>query len=179
MFRSTLSTFAPENPTHPGLVANPDDVRAFLAKVFTYMTLALVISGGVAYWFGHDIGLMSLVSPTGGMTILGWVVMLAPLALVFIMSGMMKRLSGSMLLTVFIAYSALTGASLSLSSWSIRPLPSLPCSSSQPPCSASWRLLATPPRPTSHQVGSLLFIGGRYHHRHGGEHVHEERYHGP
>ncbi|MBX2983506.1 MAG: Bax inhibitor-1/YccA family protein [Flavobacteriales bacterium] len=114
MFRSTLSTFAPENPTHPGLVANPDDVRAFLAKVFTYMTLALVISGGVAYWFGHDMSLMSrLISPTGGMTILGWVVMLAPLALVFIMSGMMNRLSGSMLLTVFIAYSALTGASLS------------------------------------------------------------------
>ena len=50
---------------------------------------------------------------TGGMTILGWVVMLAPLALVFIMSGMINRLSGSMLLTVFIAYSALTGASLS------------------------------------------------------------------
>lgn len=113
MFRSTLSTFAPENPTHPGLVANPDDIRAFLAKVFTYMTLALVISGGVAYWFGHDMSLMSrLISPTGGMTILGWVVMLAPLALVFIMSGMMNRLSGSMLLTVFIAYSALTGASL-------------------------------------------------------------------
>ncbi|MBK7288162.1 MAG: Bax inhibitor-1/YccA family protein [Flavobacteriales bacterium] len=100
---------------HPGVVANPDDVRAFLAKVFTYMTLALVISGGVAYWFGHDISLISrLINvETGGMTILGWVVMLAPLALVFIMSGMINRLSGSMLLTVFIAYSALTGASLS------------------------------------------------------------------
>lgn len=114
MFRSSLSTLAPEQPTHPGLVANPDDVRAFLAKVFTYMAMALVISGGVAYWFGHDMSLMSrLFNPTGGMTILGWVVMLAPLALVFVMSGMMNRLSGSMLLTVFIAYSALTGASLS------------------------------------------------------------------
>lgn len=115
MFRSSLSTLAPEQPTHPGLVANPDDVRAFLAKVFTYMTMALVISGGVAYWFGHDPSLISrLVNfQTGGMTILGWVVMLAPLALVFVMSGMMNRLSGSMLLTVFIAYSALTGASLS------------------------------------------------------------------
>ena len=114
MFRSSLSTFAPEQPTHPGMVANPDDVRAFLAKVFTYMAMALVISGGVAYWFGHDMSLISrLISPTGGMTILGWVVMLAPLALVFVMSGMMNRLSGSMLLTVFIAYSALTGASLS------------------------------------------------------------------
>ena len=115
MFRSSLSSLAPEQQMHPGMVANPDDVRAFLAKVFTYMTLALVISGGVAYWFGHDISLISrLINvETGGMTILGWVVMLAPLALVFIMSGMINRLSGSMLLTVFIAYSALTGASLS------------------------------------------------------------------
>ncbi|MBZ0204807.1 MAG: Bax inhibitor-1/YccA family protein [Flavobacteriales bacterium] len=114
MFRSSLSTLAPDQQAHPGFVANPDDVRAFLAKVFTYMTLALAISGGVAYWFGHDMSLMSrLIGPTGGMTILGWVVMLAPLALVFVMSGMLNRLSGSMLLTVFIAYSALTGASLS------------------------------------------------------------------
>lgn len=115
MFRSSLSSLAPENAAHPGFVANPDEVRTFLGKVFTYMTIALVISGGVAYWFGHDMSLMGrLINvETGGMTILGWVVMLAPLALVFVMSGMMNRLSGSMLLTVFIAYSALTGASLS------------------------------------------------------------------
>ena len=114
MFRSSLSTLTSDQQTHPGFVANPDDVRAFLAKVFTYMTLALAISGGVAYWFGQDMSLMAyLRNPEGGMTILGWVVMLAPLALVFVMSGMMNRLSGSMLLTVFIAYSALTGASLS------------------------------------------------------------------
>ena len=114
MFRSSLSTLTSDQQTHPGFVANPDEVRAFLAKVFTYMTLALAISGGVAYWFGQDMSLMAyLRNPAGGMTILGWVVMLAPLALVFVMSGMMNRLSGSMLLTVFIAYSALTGASLS------------------------------------------------------------------
>lgn len=115
MFRSSLSSLAPETATHPGFIANPDDVRAFLSKVFTYMTMALVLSGGVAYWFGHDLSLISrLINfETGSMTILGWVVMLAPLALVFVMSGMLNRLSGSMLLTVFIAYSALTGASLS------------------------------------------------------------------
>jgi FtsH-binding integral membrane protein len=114
MFRSSLSSLTPDTPAHPGFVANPDDVRAFLSKVFTYMTVALVLSGGVAYWFGHDMSLMArLMSPTGGMSILGWVVMLAPLALVFVMAGMMNRLSGTMLLTVFVAYSALTGASLS------------------------------------------------------------------
>lgn len=115
MFRSSLSSLAPEQQVHPGFVANPDDVRAFLSKVFTYMTLALALSGGVAYWFGNDLSLIGrLVNlQTGGMTILGWVVMLAPLALVFVMGGLMNRLSGPMLLTVFVAYAALTGASLS------------------------------------------------------------------
>lgn len=115
MFRSSLSSLAPETHAHPGYVANPDDVRTFLGKVFTYMTVALAISGGVAYWFGHDMSLIGRLVDftTGKMTILGWVVMLAPLALVFVMGGLMNRLSGSMLLTVFVAYSALTGASLS------------------------------------------------------------------
>ncbi|MBP8823023.1 MAG: Bax inhibitor-1/YccA family protein [Flavobacteriales bacterium] len=115
MFRSSLSSLAPETATQPGYVANPDDVRAFLGKVFTYMALALAISGGVAWWFGHDMALLArLINvQTGGMTILGWVVMLAPLALVFVMGGLINRLSGPALLTVFVAYSALTGASLS------------------------------------------------------------------
>lgn len=114
MFRSSLSNLAPEQQFHQTIVANPDDVRAFLGKVFTYMTLALAISGGVAYWFGHDMSLLSRLVDftTGKMTILGWVVMLAPLALVFVMGGMVNKLSGSALLTVFVAYSALTGASL-------------------------------------------------------------------
>ncbi len=115
MFRSSLSSLAPETATHPGYVANPDEVRAFVGKVFTYMTLALAISGGVAWWFGHDMSLLSRLVDftTGKMTILGWVVMLAPLGLVFLMGGMVNKLSGTALLTVFVAYSALTGASLS------------------------------------------------------------------
>ena len=114
MFRSSLSNLAPEQQFPQQVVANPDDVRTFLGKVFSYMTMALAISGGVAYWFGNDMGLLSrLINfQTGGMTILGWIVMFAPLALVFVMGGMINRLSGSMLLTVFVAYSALTGASL-------------------------------------------------------------------
>jgi FtsH-binding integral membrane protein len=30
----------------------PDAVRSFMSNVFTYMAVALVISGGVAWWFG-------------------------------------------------------------------------------------------------------------------------------
>ena len=116
MFRSSLSNLTEGQPLQQtALVANPDDVRAFLAKVFTYMAMALVISGGIAYWFGHDMSLIGRLYnfQTGGMSILGWVVMLAPLGLVLLMGTMINRLSGPMLLTVFVVYSALTGASLS------------------------------------------------------------------
>ena len=115
MFRSSLATLAPEGAMHPNFVADPAEVRTFLGKVFTYMALALAISGGVAYWFGHDMAMLSYLVEfnTGKQTILGWVVLFAPLALVFLMGGMVNRLSGTMLLTVFVAYSALTGASLS------------------------------------------------------------------
>ncbi|MGV9011426.1 MAG: Bax inhibitor-1/YccA family protein [Flavobacteriales bacterium] len=115
MFRSSLSTLAPEVALHPGFVADPAEVRTFLGKVFTYMALALVLSGGVAYWFGHDMTMLAYLVDfnTGKQTILGWVVLFAPLALVFLMGGMVNRLSGTALLAVFVAYSALTGASLS------------------------------------------------------------------
>jgi FtsH-binding integral membrane protein len=115
MFRSSLQSLAPEGSVHPGYVADPDAVRSFLGKVFTYMAVALALSGGVAWWFGHDLDMLArLIDPaTGRQTILGWVVLFAPLVLVFVMGGMVNRLSGPALLSVFVAYSALTGASLS------------------------------------------------------------------
>jgi FtsH-binding integral membrane protein len=91
------------------------NVRSFVASVFSYMTMALVISGVMAWWFGNNMELFGSLRDlyTGKPTILGWVVMLAPLGLVFLMGGMVERLSSATLLAVFIAYSALTGMSLS------------------------------------------------------------------
>ncbi len=91
------------------------NVRTFVASVFSYMTMALVISGVMAWWFGNNMELFGSLRDlyTGKPTILGWVVMFAPLGLVFLMGGMLEKLSGTMLMTVFIVYSALTGMSLS------------------------------------------------------------------
>lgn len=90
-------------------------VRTFLANVFSYMTMALVISGVMAWWFGNDMTkLQYLINfETGSHTILGWVVMLAPLALVFAMGGLVNKMSGAVMLLVFIAFSAIMGISLS------------------------------------------------------------------
>jgi FtsH-binding integral membrane protein len=94
-------------------------VRTFLSHVFAYMATALVISGVLAWLFGTNAELFSILrdAVTGRPTMLGWVVMLAPLGLVFLMGGMVEKMSGGVLLAVFILYSALTGMSLSYIFW--------------------------------------------------------------
>jgi FtsH-binding integral membrane protein len=93
-------------------------VRSFLANVFSYMTLALVISGVMAWWFASTPSLLiHLFSVDGegmitGRSVLGWVVMLAPLGLVFLMGGMMEKMSSMALLLAFIGFSAIMGISL-------------------------------------------------------------------
>lgn len=99
--------------------ADVSSVRTFLANVFSYMALALTLSGVMAWWFGHSPELMAklytidFLAGTAKLNILGWVVMLAPLGLVFAMGGLLNRLSGQMLLLLFIAYSVINGISLS------------------------------------------------------------------
>jgi len=100
------------------VIYGPDSassVRTFLANVFSYMTMALVISGVMAWWFGNDMTkLQYLINlETGSHTILGWVVMLAPLALVFAMGGLVNKMSGMVMLLTFIAFSVIMGISLS------------------------------------------------------------------
>ncbi len=90
-------------------------VRTFLANVFSYMALALVISGVMAWWFGTDPALFQLLFDpvTGRQTFMGWVVLLAPLGLVLLMGGLVQRMSGMALLLAFLAFSVIMGISLS------------------------------------------------------------------
>ena len=88
--------------------------KNFMSSVFTYMTGALTVTGLVAWYIGTDPSLVSyLIGETGGFTMLGWVVLLAPLVLVFAISGMFQKLSSQSLLGLFVVYSILMGASLS------------------------------------------------------------------
>jgi FtsH-binding integral membrane protein len=91
------------------------DLRSFLSNVFTFMAVALVLSGGVAWWFAHDASMLQyLVNfETGKQTILGWVVLFAPVGLVLLMGAMLERLSVAALTAVYVVYAILTGMSLS------------------------------------------------------------------
>jgi len=83
--------------------------------VFMWMGLALSITALVSWFFASNQSLMNILfdSQTGSMNIAGWIVMLAPLGLVLLMSMGFQKLSASTLVLIFVAYSALMGASLS------------------------------------------------------------------
>ncbi len=89
--------------------------RTFLANVFSWMFIALATTALVAYVAsGNETFLRMMFNPeTGGMSMIGWVIMLSPLGLVLLMSAGFQRISASNLTLVFIAYSILMGLSLS------------------------------------------------------------------
>jgi len=89
--------------------------KTFIASVFSWMAAALVITSIVAYYFGNDMSLLSLlVNVEGrGLSILGYVVMFAPLGFVLAMSLGFNKFSYPVLLFLFLLYAAVMGASLS------------------------------------------------------------------
>ena len=87
--------------------------REFFRSVYSYMFVALGISGIVAYTIGTDEQLFVdwFVTPTG-MSPLFWVAMFSPLALSFVIQWGYNRLSTSLLLVLFALFSGLMGLSL-------------------------------------------------------------------
>lgn len=91
------------------------NVKAFMSNVFSYMTLALVVSGLFAYWFGNSDLQDYLRDPmtTGGNTVMGWIVMLAPLGFILVMSTAWQKFSAGLLMFMFIAFAMVMGISIS------------------------------------------------------------------
>lgn len=89
-------------------------VRNFMANVFSWMGIAMAITAVTAYFFAADAALRGmLISETGGMNLMGWVVTLAPLGLVFWMSRGFQKMSYGTLVAIFGGFSVLMGMSLS------------------------------------------------------------------
>ena len=90
-------------------------VKNFMANVFAYMFMALAISALFAYLFATNLSLLQyLISSSGrGLSALGYIVMLAPIGFVLLMSFGYSRLSAPVLILLFVVYSAITGISFS------------------------------------------------------------------
>ncbi|HVV29063.1 MAG TPA: Bax inhibitor-1/YccA family protein [Rhizomicrobium sp.] len=95
-------------------------LRAHMLRVYNYMVGALTLTGLVAYVVAHSPALLNTLyqqtlTANGVVlapTMLGWVVMLAPLALVFFLSFRVMHMSQGAAQATFWGYAALTGASL-------------------------------------------------------------------
>jgi uncharacterized protein len=95
--------------------AEQTGVKKFMANVFSYMFIALSVSALFAYLFANNPQLRDYLenSTQTGLNALGYIVMFAPLGFVLLMSFGYARLSASVLLLLFILYSAITGISFS------------------------------------------------------------------
>lgn len=84
-------------------------VPALIRKVYLWMTLALAITGLTAYVVATTPAIINTIYSSS----LYWVLIIAELALVFIVSGMIDRLSLSTATMLFVLYSVVNGATLS------------------------------------------------------------------
>lgn len=87
--------------------------KTFMANVFMWMFSALAVSAIFAYLFANNLYLMSFLINETGLSILGWIVMFAPLGFVMLMSFGLNKLSAPVLTGLFMAYAAVNGISFS------------------------------------------------------------------
>jgi len=98
-----------------------EGLRAYMLKVYNYMTTGLLLTGLVAYFFGkasivtNELGQIIGTTSIGAMLFsspLKWVVMLAPLGFVFYLSARINKMSVSSAQITFWIFSAIMGLSL-------------------------------------------------------------------
>lgn len=91
-------------------------LRAYMQKVYAYMAGGLVLSGLCAFIGSKPpfINALYNISPQGAsLSLFGWIVLLAPLVLIFMFQSAVGKLNVGRAQTIFWAFSALMGFSLS------------------------------------------------------------------
>ena len=91
-----------------GLESSEDGLAQYMLRVYNYMAAGLMLTGAIAY-VGAASGLYASIAATP----LFWVVLLAPLALVVLLSLRIERISLGAARAGFWTYAALVGLSLS------------------------------------------------------------------
>jgi len=95
--------------TGVGATAIDEGLRAHMNKVYGYMSVGMLLTGLVAWAVGNSPEMMQAIFGTP----LKWVVIFAPLAVVFAFGAMLNRMSAATAQLVFYAYAALMGLSIS------------------------------------------------------------------
>ena len=88
-------------------------LRAHMLAVYNYMASGVLLTGIIAMLFAPYAPQYLYNPATGAMSLLGWIVMLSPLAFVFALSFGINRMQTSTAKALFWAYAAVMGLSLS------------------------------------------------------------------
>lgn len=97
-------------PTSFSGVLTTDVIRAYVQRVYAWMVGGLLVTGVTAFAASSSETLMAAIFGTPLM----WVVMLAPLAMVFFLSMRIDRMQPSTAAGTFLAYSLVNGLSFSV-----------------------------------------------------------------
>ena len=79
-------------------------IQAYMAQVYGWMTCGLLLTAFVSWYAANTPAILNFILSSQ---------IIAQLALVFVISGMVNRLSGAVATSLFMLYSALTGLTLS------------------------------------------------------------------
>ena len=85
-------------------------VNDYVRSVYNWMGIGLALTGFIAYYVSTNEAIIQLVF---GNSILFFGLLIAELALVFVISGMVQRLSAGTATALFVLYSALNGVTIS------------------------------------------------------------------
>jgi FtsH-binding integral membrane protein len=88
-------------------------LRSYMLSVYNYMASGVLLTGIVALLFAPYAGSVLISASGRGMSPIGWIVTLSPLAIVFAMSFGMQRMRTSTLQLLFWAFAGLMGLSMS------------------------------------------------------------------
>ncbi len=97
-------------PRSDSIVQGRTYLQTYMAQVYGWMTVGLLLTAFIA-WFAANTPAVMMFVFSSKITFFGLII--AQLALVFVLSGMVQRLSAGMATTLFMLYSALTGLTLS------------------------------------------------------------------
>ena len=91
-----------------------EGLRAHMNKVYGLMSVAMLVTAGVAWAVGSSDALIGIFRDplTLRPNILGWVIMFAPLAMVFAFGALINRMSASAAQLFFYVFAAVMGLSL-------------------------------------------------------------------
>ena len=88
-------------------------LRSYMLSVYNYMASGVLLTGVVALLFAQSGAVQSLFNEVGRPSLLGWIVMLAPLGIVITMSAAINRLSEFSVKALFWGFAAIMGVSMS------------------------------------------------------------------